>query len=115
MWRGGPLAKAIIGARHSHDLNGANREKEEKENSFRGTHHGHLAPQKSASPYHDEYHIRNCLGYPFKPSGNTGEYLKIPCRLGFLYWGYPESLGLLLRPIIYRKHLVGRDVLRKTV
>ena len=31
-----------------------------------------------------------------------GRYLKIPCRLGFLYWGYPESLDLLLRPIIDR-------------
>lgn len=96
MGGGRPVTKAIIGARRPHDLNGANREKEEKQNTCRRTHHGHVAPQKSASPYHDEYHIRNCLGYPSKSSGNIRKYLKIPWCLGFLHWGPPESLVLIV-------------------
>jgi hypothetical protein len=86
MGGGRPVTKAIIGARRSHGLNGANRKKEEKQNTCRGTHHEHVAPKKSASPYHDEYHIRNCLGSPSKSSGTTLKVPKDPmtCRLSIL-------------------------------
>ena len=113
---GGPLAKAIIGARRSHNLEGANREKEEKQNKFRGTYHGYRISQKSASPYHDEYHIRNCLGYPFRLAESHREALKRSHDVCAFYTGgipsrWPYCCVLSLVKILQP----GRDVTRKTI